>query len=225
MFWKPIDLLACPAARAACRSAARGCDLLLSRLIVLHTIPPQPSSKERLITLPFVPGGPEASTNGFGKRIPLTSMLRSVIRGSPLLGGSAHRFEGLAQDAQRLVDLAAPTVSGGEMRITLPCRPPLPIRRPRFLVSSNSRAAVAARGWACGRRRSRRRPARAPASGPCRARRRSTAGKNGAAAPRGPRAGACPASDVRGRDPRLSITSSVALAAAQTSGCRRRSRW
>ena len=30
----------------------------LSRLMVLQTIPPQPSEKERLITFPFVPGGP-----------------------------------------------------------------------------------------------------------------------------------------------------------------------
>src|ERR1041385_5895060 len=45
---------------------------------VLATIPPQPRSKDRAITLPFVPGGPEPSTNGLSNFMPLTVMLRSV---------------------------------------------------------------------------------------------------------------------------------------------------
>src|ERR1051325_3708536 len=45
---------------------------------VLATIPPHPRSKDRAITLPFVPGGPEPSTNGLSNFMPLTVMLRSV---------------------------------------------------------------------------------------------------------------------------------------------------
>src|SRR5436190_1341413 len=45
---------------------------------VLATMPPQPRSNERAITLPLVPGGPEPSTNGLSNFMPLTVMLRSV---------------------------------------------------------------------------------------------------------------------------------------------------
>src|ERR1051325_3447234 len=45
---------------------------------VLAPIPPHPRSKDRAITLPFVPGGPEPSTNGLSNFMPLTVMLRSV---------------------------------------------------------------------------------------------------------------------------------------------------
>src|SRR5262245_50687601 len=46
--------------------------------MVLMTQPPQPRSKLLAMTRALVPGGPDASTNGFSNRIPFTSMLRST---------------------------------------------------------------------------------------------------------------------------------------------------
>src|SRR5690349_13008596 len=70
--------------------------LLASRLIVLITQPPQPSSKLLPITRAFVPGGPEPSTNGFSNFIPLTTIDRSGLcmtllrpRGGVLARGAA----------------------------------------------------------------------------------------------------------------------------------------
>ncbi len=43
-----------------------------SRLTVLQTTAPQPSSNALPITLAFVPGGPEPMMNGFGNFSPST---------------------------------------------------------------------------------------------------------------------------------------------------------
>src|SRR5262252_9925552 len=52
--------------------------LLASSENVLATMPPQPRSYDRAITLPLVPGGPDPSRNGLSNFMPLTVMLRSV---------------------------------------------------------------------------------------------------------------------------------------------------
>src|SRR5262249_6930300 len=48
-----------------------------SRLTVLQITAPQPSSYALPMTLAFVPGGPEPTTNGLGSFKPSTIMLRS----------------------------------------------------------------------------------------------------------------------------------------------------
>ena len=47
-----------------------------SRLIVFAITAPQPSRNARLITLRFVPGGPEPMTNGLGRLRPSTDVVR-----------------------------------------------------------------------------------------------------------------------------------------------------
>src|SRR5690349_2378468 len=60
---------------------------------VLATMPPQPRSNDRAMTLPLVPGGPEPSTNGFSNFMPLTVMPRSVTSppGVPRVGSCDRR--------------------------------------------------------------------------------------------------------------------------------------
>src|SRR5687767_3607460 len=62
--------------------------LLESRLMVLQTTPAQPRSYDLAITRALVPGGPEASRNGFSKCMPSTSIAsEGAMAGSlPLRG-------------------------------------------------------------------------------------------------------------------------------------------
>src|SRR5690242_21133633 len=53
-----------------------------SRLIVLATTPPHPSSKALPMTLAFVPGGPEPMTKGLGNLMPLTVVSSVGIAGA-----------------------------------------------------------------------------------------------------------------------------------------------
>src|SRR5689334_16792069 len=82
--------------------------LLASSENVLQTIPPQPRSYDRAITLPLVPGGPDPSRNGLSNFMPFTVIDRSVTappRGFAKVGRIAHagsrvqaRSRGLVED-------------------------------------------------------------------------------------------------------------------------------
>src|SRR5256885_11713857 len=52
--------------------------------MVLITTPPQPRSNDRAMTLPLVPGGPDASRNGFSNRIRSCTTMRSEEHTSEL---------------------------------------------------------------------------------------------------------------------------------------------
>src|SRR5579872_4540391 len=47
--------------------------------MVFQTAPPQPASKARITCSPQFVGGPEASQNGFGQRIPAKFVVRSAL--------------------------------------------------------------------------------------------------------------------------------------------------
>src|SRR5882724_10159509 len=50
---------------------------------VFQTAPPQPASKARITCSPQLVGGPEASQNGFGQRMPAKFVVRSATRTLP----------------------------------------------------------------------------------------------------------------------------------------------
>src|SRR5579872_6037668 len=57
---------------------------------VFHTAPPQPASKARITCSPQLAGGPDASQNGFGERIPASVAVRSaMLRIEPRGNGGA----------------------------------------------------------------------------------------------------------------------------------------
>src|SRR5215469_16023472 len=49
--------------------------------IVFQTAPPQPASKARITCSPQLVGGPDASQNGLGQRIPAKTVVRSAMGG------------------------------------------------------------------------------------------------------------------------------------------------
>src|SRR5215468_8284933 len=101
---------------------------LASSANVLATMPPQPRSNDRAITLPFVPGGPDPSTNGLSNFMPLTVMLRSVTS-PPGCGCREPETAGLAQPESQIqpYDVAPRPPTAERICAVLACeRPALP---------------------------------------------------------------------------------------------------
>src|SRR5690348_7451896 len=64
---------------------------------VFQTAPPQPASNARITWSPQFAGGPDASQNGFGQRMPAklvvrSAMLRSEFGDNPMRGAFAFRY-------------------------------------------------------------------------------------------------------------------------------------
>src|SRR5690242_11544318 len=53
--------------------------LTIGSPMVFHTAPPHPASRARITWSPQFAGGPDASQNGFGQRIPAKLVVRSAM--------------------------------------------------------------------------------------------------------------------------------------------------